>query len=129
MMRALVTAAALMVSGLAASAQPSPGELVACRTQFVRFFLAENSTHTTFQSLSAPGCNHAFTGDAYTVYQSINVLRRPRNMVITPNSNGFGYSLAVRGGYKGADSYTIKACGRGREGPGCVTITYEVTVY
>jgi hypothetical protein len=129
MTRAPVMLAMLMAAPLAAVAQPMPGELVACRTQFVRFFLAENSVHTTVQSLGAPGCNHAFAGDAYTTYQSINVLKRPRNLVITPNSNGFGYSVMLRGPYKGPDSYTIKACGTGREGPGCVTITYEVTVY
>jgi hypothetical protein len=111
-----------------AAAQPMTSDLVQCRTRFVRYVLAENAQLATEQSLAQPGCAYAFPGDAYTIYESVTVLRRPQNLVITPNSNGFGFALHIRGGYRGPDSYTVKACGRGREGPGCVTLTFNVTV-
>jgi hypothetical protein len=120
----------LLVAGATeASAQPMPGDLVQCNTRFVRFFLAENAARSTEQSLASPGCSYAIPGDSYTVYESITVVRRPQHLTITPNSNGFGFALRVRGGYKGPDAYTIRACGRSREGPGCVTIAFSVTVY
>jgi hypothetical protein len=129
-MRRILTALALAAACVGqAAAQPASGDLVQCNTRFVRYFLAENAVRSTEQSLASPGCSYAFPGDAYTAYDSISVVKRPQNLVIAPNSNGFGFSVRVRGAYKGADSYTIKACGRGREGPGCVTITYNVTVY
>jgi hypothetical protein len=132
-MRTALPALGLAFSAAAAcfpaAAQPAAGDLVTCNTRQPRYFLAENAVRTTEQSLGQAGCAYAFPGDAYTVYSSIQVVRRPQNLVITPNSNGFGFSLHVRGGYRGPDTYTIKACGRGREGPGCVTITYDVTIY
>jgi hypothetical protein len=129
-MRRLLAILALASSAaLPAAAQPASGDLVQCRTRFVRYILAENANLATEQSLSGAGCAYAFPGDAYTVYNSVSVMQRPRNLVITPNSNGFGFSLQVRGGYRGPDVYTVKACGRGREGPGCVTLTFNVTVY
>jgi hypothetical protein len=128
MTRALIAAAVAMLSATTAPAQPRTGDLVQCNTRLVRYFLAENATLATEQSVAQPGCSYAFPGDTYTLYESINVLRRPQHLTITPNSNGFGFAIRIRGGYKGPDSYTIKACGRGREGPGCVTITYNVTV-
>ncbi|MGL4241944.1 MAG: hypothetical protein ACRCTI_12605, partial [Beijerinckiaceae bacterium] len=129
-MKRLLMACA-MIAGAAgsAAAQPMQGDLVNCNTRLVRYFLAENAVRETEQSLQQPGCNYAFPGDAYTIYEQINVVRRPQNLVITPNSNGFGFSVRIRGNYRGPDVYTIRACGRGREGPGCVTITYNVTVY
>jgi hypothetical protein len=128
MRRGLLILAALALEATPVQAQPAQGDLVQCHTRFVRYILAENATLTTEQSVAQPGCSYAFPGDAYTSYESINVLRRPQHLVITPNSNGFGFAMRIRGGYRGPDSYTIKACGRGREGPGCVTITYNVTV-
>jgi hypothetical protein len=130
MMRAaLAIAAGLFALAGSAAAQAMPGDLVQCNTRLVRYFLAENASLATEQSLGQAGCAYAFPGDAYTIYQSVTVMRRPQHLAITPNSNGFGYALRVRGGYRGPDAYTVKACGRGREGPGCVTLTFNVTVY
>jgi hypothetical protein len=120
--------AAMTATAEPALAQPSVGDLVQCNTRMVRYFLAENASLVTEQSVAQPGCSYAFPGDTYTIYESVTVVRRPQNLVITPNSNGFGFALRIRGGYRGPDVYTVKACGRGREGPGCVTITYNVTV-
>ncbi len=128
MKRELISAAILAAAVLPAAAQATSGDLVQCNTRLVRYFLAENAERTTEQSISAPGCAYAFPGDAYTVYNAITVVQRPQHLVITPNSNGFGFSVRLRTAYRGPDSYTVKACGRGREGPGCVTIRFNVTV-
>jgi hypothetical protein len=114
--------------GAPASAQPGISDLVQCNTRQVRFFLAENAVLSTEQSIAQPGCSYAVPGDTYTRYESITVVRRPQNLIITPNSNGFGFAVRIRGGYRGPDAYTIRACGAGREGPGCVTISFNVTV-
>jgi hypothetical protein len=123
--------AVMLVAAAAAPAvaQPGTSDLVQCNTRLVRYVLAENAALATEQSLGQPGCAYAFPGDAYTRYETISVVRRPKNLTITPNSNGFGFNVRVRGAYRGPDAYTVKACGRGREGPGCVTITYNVSVY
>ncbi len=128
-MRVLAMLLALAAGISAALAQPAPGDLKQCNTRQVRYFLAENAVLSTEQSLSQDGCAYAFPGDAYTIYDAVTVLRRPQHLSITPNSNGFGFSLRVRNGYRGRDSYTVRACGRGREGAGCVTLTFNVTVY
>jgi hypothetical protein len=129
MIRPSVGLAAAVLLSASAAAQPAQGDLMQCKTRFVRYFLAENASLATEQSLGQAGCSYAFPGDAYTIYQSVSVVRRPQHLTITPNSNGFGYAVRVRNGYRGADAYTIKACGRGREGPGCVTLTFNVTVH
>jgi hypothetical protein len=129
MRRAIAMLAACIGIAGAADAQPATGDLRQCNTRFVRFVLAENAALTTEQSTPSTGCAYAFPGDAYTVYETVTVTKRPRHLAITPNSNGFGFSLRVRNGYRGPDSYTIKACGRGREGPGCITLTFDVTVH
>jgi hypothetical protein len=132
MRRSLIPAlGGLMLAALAGSsamAQPATGDLVQCNTRLIRFFLAENAVRSTEQSVAQPGCSYAIPGDTYTRFESITVVRRPQNLVITPNSNGFGFAVRIRGGYRGPDAYTIRACGVGREGPGCVTISFNVMV-
>jgi hypothetical protein len=108
----------------------------ACTTQSYRFNLHENQTVNTFQTVDQSGCETGFGagaqgnvgGSLETRYESITVLKRAQNLVIEPTSNGFGYAIKVRGGYRGKDSYAMRACGTTRLGKGCVTVNFDVTV-
>jgi hypothetical protein len=108
----------------------------ACTTQSYRFNLHENQTVNTFQTVDQSGCETGFGagaagnvgGSLETRYESITVLKRAQNLVIEPTSNGFGYSIKVRGGYRGKDSYAMRACGTTRLGKGCVTVNFDVTI-
>lgn len=99
-----------------------------CRITPVTFAFERNQVLTTTQQLTGDGCTTSFTGGLNVRYDSITVVRRARNLTITPTSNGFGFTVTKRGAFKGQDSYTLKTCGRGAGGSGCVTITYDVTV-
>jgi hypothetical protein len=108
----------------------------ACTTQAYNFNLYENQTINTYQTVDQSGCETGFGAGALgragglleTRYESITVLKRAQNLVIEPTSNGFGYSVKVRGGYRGKDSYAMRACGMTRLGKGCVTVNFDVTV-
>jgi hypothetical protein len=99
-----------------------------CNITGITFDFALNQTHRTVQQLSGPGCSASFRGGLSASFESISVVRRARNLTVTPTSNGFGFTVAVRGGFKGQDSYTLKICGQNNGRKGCVTITYDVTV-
>jgi hypothetical protein len=108
----------------------------ACNTQLYSFNLHENQTVNTYQTVDQSGCETGFGagaqgragGSLETRYESITVLKRAQNLVIEPTSNGFGYSIRVRGGYRGKDNYAMRACGMTRLGKGCVTVNFDVTV-
>ncbi len=108
----------------------------ACTTQSYRFNLHENQTVNTYQTVDQSGCDTGFGagaqgnvgGSLETRYESITLLKRAQNLVIEPTSNGFGYSIKVRGGYRGKDSYAMRACGTTRLGKGCVTVNFDVTI-
>jgi hypothetical protein len=126
--RALTAAACLLAAPAMAEA--------ACTTQPVRFNLPENQTITTYQTVAQDGCETGFgiggdnrlLGASQAAFTEIRVMERAKNLTIAPLSNGFGYSITVKNGYRGPDRYTMRACGSNINGKGCVTITYIVTV-
>jgi hypothetical protein len=99
-----------------------------CNITGITFDFALNQTHRTVQQLSGRGCSASFRGGLSSSFESISVVRRAQNLTVTPTSNGFGFTVAVRGAFKGRDSYTLKICGQSNGRKGCVTITYDVTV-
>jgi hypothetical protein len=100
-----------------------------CSITGISFAFEKNQTHRTVQTFSGQGCTASFGGGLNASFDSIAVVKRAQHLTITPTSNGFGFTVARRTpGYKGPDSYTLKICGAGRGGRGCVTITYDVTV-
>lgn len=124
--------AALVISAVTAVllATPTAAQDVdqLCRITPVTFAFERNQVLRTTQQLSGAGCTTSFTGGFNTRYDSISVAKRAKHLTITPTSNGFGFTVRKRGAFTGQDSYTLKTCGRGAGGSGCVTITYDVTV-
>jgi hypothetical protein len=99
-----------------------------CNITAITFDFALNQTHRTVQRLSGQGCSASFRGGLNASFESISVVRRASNLTVAPTSNGFGFTVAVRGNFKGQDSYTLRICGQSNGRKGCVTITYDVTV-
>jgi hypothetical protein len=100
-----------------------------CSITGITFAFEKNQTHRTVQTFSGTGCATSFRGPLNSSFDSIAVVKRAQHLTITPTSNGFGFTVARRtANYKGPDSYTLKICGKGGGGSGCVTITYDVTV-
>jgi hypothetical protein len=128
--------ARLMTAGLAASLclMHATGEAQVffndfCSITAVNFQFERNQTLRTAQTFSGRGCTSSFRGDISSSFDSISVVQRARHLTITPTSNGFGFSVERKTpNYRGSDSYTLKICGKGGGGKGCVTITYDVTV-
>jgi hypothetical protein len=124
------------VCGTAFALMAASPAVAACTTQSYRFNLHENQTINTYQTVDQSGCETGFGagaqgnvgGSLETRYESITVLKRAQNLVIEPTSNGFGYAIKVRGGYRGKDSYAMRACGTTRLGKGCVTVNFDVTI-
>jgi hypothetical protein len=100
-----------------------------CSITGITFAFEKNQTHRTVQTFSGQGCSASFGGGLSASFESIAVVKRAQHLTITPTSNGFGFTVARRtAAYVGPDSYTLKICGRGGGGPGCVQITYDVTI-
>jgi hypothetical protein len=73
-------------------------------------------------------CNWSFTGGLNVTYESISIIRRPRHLTIAPRSSGYGMTIRVNRGYKGPDAFSLRACGRNRQGPGCFTVHFVATI-
>jgi hypothetical protein len=100
-----------------------------CAITGITFAFERNQTHRTVQTFSGQGCTTSFRGGLTASFDSISVVKRAQHLTITPTSNGFGFTVARRtANYRGPDSYTLRICGTGAGGKGCVTITYDVTV-
>lgn len=120
-------AAGLLLMAGEASAQQFINQ--PCNITGITFAFERNQTHRTVQRFSGQGCTASFTGGLSASYESIAVVRRAKHLTITPTSNGFGFTATKRTAqYTGPDSYTLKICGTGGGGKGCVTITYDVTI-
>jgi hypothetical protein len=126
-LRFLAAVAALPLLSLPATAQSFTN--TPCSMTGITFAFEKNQTQRTVQTFSGAGCSASFRGGLGDSFESIAVVKRAQHLTITPTSNGFGFEVARRtSNYRGPDSYTLKICGKGGGGRGCVTITYDVTV-
>jgi hypothetical protein len=129
--RMWLTAAAVLAAGALSGGEAAAQAFInqPCNITGITFAFERNQTHRTVQRFTGQGCSTSFTGGLSARYESIAVVRRAQHLTITPSSNGFGFSVAKRtANYTGPDSYTLKICGVGGGGRGCVTITYDVTI-
>jgi hypothetical protein len=65
---------------------------------------------------------------ASTSFESFSFPKPARHLTISVLPGGQGYAIAVRGGYRGKDAYTVRACGVESGRRGCVTVNFDVTV-
>ena len=55
------------------------------------------------------------------------IVSRPGNGTLS-EVGALQFKYTRKAGFKGADRYTLRVCGRGPGGSGCSTLTYNMTV-
>jgi hypothetical protein len=112
---------------LVAATTISSAAMAGCRTMGFRFFPAQNDSVSTTSVMDAKGCIHVFGSASTLAMTSHTVVARPSNGTLAA-IGALRFRYQPRAGYKGPDHYTIRICGKGYDGAGCSTITYNVTV-
>ena len=99
-----------------------------CRIIGGGFRLAQN------ESLSATGllshgrsCILNFRSYSTAQFTSGSIVSRPSNGTLS-QVGALLFRYAPKSGFKGVDQYALRVCGIGSGGPGCATITYNMTV-
>jgi hypothetical protein len=116
-----------LVALVAAITMTSSAMAAGCRTMGFRYFPAQNDSVSTTSLMDARGCIHRFGSFSTMQMTSHTVAMRPGHGTLTP-IGALQFRYMPRAGYKGADRYAVRICGRGNEGSGCSTITYNVTI-
>jgi hypothetical protein len=99
-----------------------------CRVVRFRFFPPQNDSVSTTGVLSGGrGCTHRFRSLSTLQMTSGAIVSRPGNGTLS-EVGALQFRYAPRPGYKGADRYSVRVCGKGQTGSGCSTITYNMTV-
>ena len=114
--------ACAFVLGCATSAQA--GCIVA---RGVHFFPEQNDSVTYHLEVTKGGCNTQYSAGGQWSFSGASILQTPQ--VGTLKQTGpLKFHYEPKPGYKGADKYAIKVCGRGLAGEGCSSVHYEATV-
>jgi hypothetical protein len=99
-----------------------------CRIIGGHFSLAQNhAVTTTGVSTKGAGCGMNFSSPANGRFDSIAVMVRPSHGALR-EFGAMSYVYKPTAGFKGVDTYSLRLCGRDAAGPGCATITYNITV-
>jgi hypothetical protein len=99
-----------------------------CRIIGGVFSLAQNhAVTTTGVSTRGAPCGMNFTSPANGHFDSVAVVARPSHGALR-EFGGMSYVYKPTAGFKGVDTYSLRLCGRDAAGPGCATITYNITV-
>lgn len=99
----------------------------ACQIRGGMFYPAQNDTVHYSAAVSGDGtCDRSFTTRGLQ-FTGIKIAARPSNGSLSV-SGVSSFAYRARAGYKGSDSFTVQACGTGRQGSGCSTLVYQVTV-
>ena len=102
--------------------------LAECRTGAFNFDFGQTQSVEATTSATQGECLLGFRGGRSTTYESITPLKNPANGSFVAHSSGLGYIYTPKVGFKGTDSATLKVCGTGGSGKGCVNVRYTITV-
>ncbi len=102
--------------------------LAECSRFGVRFHFSQNeSVSTSGTSTKGSACTHRFWVNGTSHYTSGAIASPPgHGKLIQSGMLNFRYQPSS--GFKGADRYSLKICGRDGGGSGCATITYNIMV-
>jgi len=99
-----------------------------CRIVAGRFSMAQNhAISTTGVSTKGAACGMRFTSSALGHFDSVTVAMRPSHGTLR-EFGALSYVYKPAAGFKGIDTYSLRLCGRDAAGPGCATVTYNITV-
>jgi hypothetical protein len=112
---------------LIAAATMTSSAMAGCRTMGFQFFPLQNDSVSTTSLMDARGCIYRFGSFSILQLTSLTVAARPSHGTLTA-VGALQFRYTPRAGYKGADRLALRICGRGNNGSGCSTITYNVTI-
>ena len=99
-----------------------------CRVIGGRFSLAQNhSVTSTGVSTKGAPCGVKFASPTSGHFDSIKVVAKPSHGALR-EFGGMSYVYKPAAGFKGVDTWSLRLCGRDDAGPGCATVTYNITV-
>jgi hypothetical protein len=113
---------------LMAWAATTSAALADCSRFGVRFHFSQNeSVSTSGTSTKGSACTHRFWVNGTSHYTSGAIAARPSHGTLT-QSGMLNFRYQPASGFKGADQYSLKICGKDGGGSGCATVTYNITV-
>ena len=117
----------LFVMIAAASATMGTTALAECQLSRVKFFPEQNDTINATATTNGAACVHSYYAGSSFSYTSSAIVSAPSHGSLTQSGTAnFRYVPAK--GFHGADAYALKVCGTSRQGTGCSTLKYAVTV-
>jgi len=118
----------LLFIATALAALNGSSALADCRIMSFRFYFSQNdSVSTTGVSTGGSRCRMPIRAGSSSEFTSVAVVTRPGHGSLTElRAYRFNYQPAP--GFRGADQYAIRVCGKSARGEGCSTITYNITV-
>jgi len=106
----------------------APAAMAGCRTMaFISYPTQNDSVSTNSTLTSASACVHRFRSLNTLQYTSGSIATRPSHGTLT-QTGMVEFRYTPKRGFKGADRYSVRVCGRGNSGSGCSTVTYNMTV-
>ena len=93
----------------------------------VHFFPAQNDSVTYHVEMKKGGWSTQYRAGGQAAFTSASILQGPKEGTLKQTGQ-LRCHYGPKPGYKGADKYAIKVCGRGLAGAGCTSIHYESTV-
>jgi hypothetical protein len=110
-----------------ATVEPPPVQ-PACSKTVVHFDVARHDSVTVEETVVGGAfCHNGFIAAGSTRFTGASIAVNPSNGTLQ-KTGGLDFRFQPHQGYKGSDRYAVKICGRSKEGSGCATVTYEVTV-
>lgn len=98
----------------------------ACQRVNPRFYF-QGDEHTVQMKCDGRGTWQANRTRGPVELTALSVVKHPKSGKLAPR-DGAGWSFVPNPGFAGADSFSIKICGRGRGGEGCSIMHYQVMV-
>jgi hypothetical protein len=118
----------LALTALIGLAATSSAAIAECLFIPVVFQVSQNqSVSGTIVTTKGSACATGFRTNGISTYSSGAIVLRPSHgQAIQTSMLNFVYRPPA--GYKGADRFGVKVCGKDGAGTGCATITYDITV-
>jgi hypothetical protein len=104
-----------------------PPEKPECRKQAKAFHVIRSQPATIPVTITGgASCAHSYVQDNVQFTRG-SITAHPRHGKFS-QTGSFAFLYQPEPGFKGADHYAVRICGRSRNGSGCSVLTYQVTI-
>ena len=97
-----------------------------CRSSPVRYLLRGDSVAVSLSGLKGEACNASWRVGGAASIASADLADRPKNGQATVTSSNVKYT--PKAGFAGTDAFSVKLCGSNRQGQGCSTLQFTVSL-